>query len=92
MVMVLLMVSCNQEITVFFESIKNHGYWSAVALGPQTVKVNEEFLGGYVYKELPLIISKKTDSICEINFLTPSLHKKIELQKRTSKRLVDSFS
>ena len=69
------MVSCNQEISDFFESIRDHGYRSNKPLGPQTIKIKEDFLGGYVYKELPLIISKKTDYIYEINFLTPSLHK-----------------
>ena len=69
------MVSCNNEISDFFESIRDNGYRSTKPLGPEKVKVDDAFLGGYVYKSLPVIISQKTNYLYEINFLSTNLYK-----------------
>lgn len=70
-----LIMSCNSEITDFFESIRDNGYRSTKALGSENIKVNDDFLGGYVYKSLPVIISKKSNYLYEINFLSTDLYK-----------------
>lgn len=68
-------ISCNNEITDFFESIRDNGYRSTKPLGPEKVKVNEDLLGGFVYQSLPVIISKKSTYLYEINFLSTDLYK-----------------
>lgn len=71
----LFVLSCNNEITDFFESIRDNGYRSTKPLGSEKVKVNNDFLGGYVYQSLPVIISQKSTYLYEINFLSTDLHK-----------------
>lgn len=71
----LLLLSCNQEIIDFFEAIQDYGYRSTQPLGPNKIPVNQDLLGGYVYDELPVVISKKDETTYEIKFLSVLLHK-----------------
>ncbi|MBI3134282.1 MAG: hypothetical protein HYZ14_06350 [Bacteroidetes bacterium] len=69
------LLSCKQEIVDFFEAIQDYGYRSLQALGPKKIPVNENLLGGYVYQDLPVIISKKDETTYQIKFLSVLLYK-----------------
>lgn len=74
-VLAVFLVSCNQHIIDFFEAIQDYGYRSQQPLGPKKVPVNDNLLGGYVYDELPVIISKRDNYTYEIKFLSVLLYK-----------------
>lgn len=71
----IFLFSCNQEIVDFFEAIQDYGYRAAQPLGPKKLTANENLCGGYVYEELPVVISKKDEFTYEIKFLSVLLHK-----------------
>lgn len=74
-VLLIVSVSCKREIIDFFEAIKDYGYRSHQPLGPKKIAVNEELLGGYVYDNLPVVISKKDAQTYRIEFLSVLLYK-----------------
>jgi len=73
--LLLVTVSCKQEIIDFFEAIKDYGYRSVQPLGPKKVDVNDALLGGYVYDGLPVVISKKDQVTYKIEFLSVLLYR-----------------
>ena len=75
LMLLVLSVSCKREIIDFFEAIKDYGYRSNLPLGPKKLAVNDELLGGYVYDNLPVIITKKDAQTYRIEFLSVLLYK-----------------
>lgn len=71
----LILSACNYEITDFFEAMQDYGYHLEKPLSPNNTKINEDYLGAYVYKQLPLVIVEQNPTTYRIDFLTTSIYK-----------------
>lgn len=71
----LLTTSCGKEITDFFKAIDRYGFKTAEPLDKKTIPVDNLLLGGYVYNDLPVIISQKDKFTYQLTFLAVELDK-----------------
>jgi hypothetical protein len=83
-VSLLFFVSSCSDIYDLYEALKDYGYRAGQPLGPKKVPVNETFLGGYAYEQLPVIVSKKDELTYNIKFL----HTRLGNENRS----VDAFA
>lgn len=75
LLLLFLSSSCKKEITDFFAFVNSRGYKFENPLSDKKTAVDESLLGGYIYKSLPVIISKKDALTYKITFLTTDLNR-----------------